>query len=64
MTYQSAFYAINTLILYAALLYFAALVLIYTHQQCVEKYEDLFEPVQTTYRKHDRHLGSHKISRD
>ncbi len=64
MTYQYAFYAVNTLILYVGLLYIAALVLIYTHQRCIEKYEDLFEPVQTTYRRHDPHLGSHKISRD
>jgi len=64
MTYQSAFYAVNTLILYVGLLYIAALLLIYIHQRCIEKYEDLFEPVQTTNRRRDHHLGSHKISRD
>jgi hypothetical protein len=64
MTYQYAFYAANTFIIYTVWAYFMFIGICTTYNYYVKKLESTVWNIPRFEKTYDRYIGSHKITRD
>ncbi len=64
MTYQYAFYAANTFIIYTVWAYFMLIGICTTYNYCAKKLGNTVRNIPGFEKTYDRYIGSHKITRD
>ena len=64
MTYQYAFYAVNTFIIYAVWAYFILTGISTLYTSYTKTFDETSRSTLHSSRRGDRYLGSHRITRD